>query len=534
MPPSERPVTSPCRKPEAASPPVRRLSQGRLPSVASAPQLQEATERPPAAWGAAGKRRPEPLILPIGGRTANGGSGTPKSVRDFVAKQNGGRSDSLTSPTGSRTSSAGRLRSDTAGRFGGLSPAGSGGSEASSLLQRRAAGQPVARRLSIETDSTLLCRGHRAIRSCRNFNDHYELGKVVMPSCHRDMEIRFATKAKPTKDGPRRQFVVKVRRKPGSFSSPEDEKAWRSNTELVLNLPDVPGIARIDEVLEDAAGYYVVMEKVEGHDLHETLHATGTLPLEDIKEILRQLLIAVGEMHARGCIHKDLKLENVMLDRSSSLAQSSRNSDRSASTVASTPTNAAQGGPGLVKLVDFDTVEDWSPKSPKATRVLGTDQYIAPEAYEGKYSPASDIFAIGVIAYRMLANSFPFKDGIFDDKPGENWVGSPKMKEIRGKLEMVRVDWQKANLMSLPEKEREGARRLIARMLSVREEQRPTASEALQDAWFASRSGTSSPATSPKIVKAKSAVNLTDVPGGGGHLAWSLRAVRRAAATIVT
>ncbi|CAE7885348.1 CRK6, partial [Symbiodinium microadriaticum] len=87
-----------------------------------------------------------------------------------------------------------------------------------------------------------------------------------------------------------------------------------------------------------------------------------------------------------------------------------------------------------VKLIDFDTVEEWNSTGPKSKHVLGTDQYIAPEAYEGKYSPASDIFAVGVIAYKILTGSFPYNGRLFDDKPGENWVGSPKMKEIRQKL----------------------------------------------------------------------------------------------------
>lgn len=47
-------------------------------------------------------------------------------------------------------------------------------------------------------------------------------------------------------------------------------------------------------------------------------------------------------------------------------------------------------------------MEEWNSSGPKGRHVLGTDQYIAPEAYEGKYSPASDIFAVGVIAYKML------------------------------------------------------------------------------------------------------------------------------------
>jgi len=344
--------------------------------------------------------------------------------------------------------------------------------QTSSLLNRRGVRRD-SRPLLVDTEHQEHAGRGLHIRQCKNFADFYELGKIVMPSCHRDMEVRFATKIS-SKAGKSHKydFVVKVRRKPGSFTTQEEEMAWRQNTEMVLNLPDCSTIARIVEVLEDSAGYYVVMEKVDGLDLHETLHAMGPMSLDDIKAILRQLLHAVGELHANGCIHKDLKLENVMLDRTPS-SRTSTPQTHSARTV------------GTVKLIDFDTVEDWSPKSPKATRVLGTDQYIAPEAYEGRYSPASDIFAIGVIAYRLLAGAFPFRDGIFDDKPGENWVGSPKMREIRDKLQAVRLDWQRPSLLAMGMQERGMAQRLISRMLAINELHRPSAREALSDPWLA-------------------------------------------------
>merc|ERR1719476_702942 len=94
---------------------------------------------------------------------------------------------------------------------------------------------------------------------------------------------------------------------------------------------------------------------------------------------------------------------------------------------------SSMASPG-VKLIDFDTVQDWEPSSPKAREVLGTDGYIAPEAYSGEYSPASDVYCIGVIMYKLLTRRFPSNSEIFDDKPGENWVGSPAMKRIRERL----------------------------------------------------------------------------------------------------
>merc|ERR1712039_496059 len=93
----------------------------------------------------------------------------------------------------------------------------------------------------------------------------------------------------------------------------------------------------------------------------------------------------------------------------------------------------------------------------------------------GKYSPLSDIFATGVIAYRLLSGKFPFHDGMFDDEAGENWVGSPKMAQIRRRLKTAKVDFSHTVFRENPE-----ACDLVARMLSCNELERPTASAALE------------------------------------------------------
>lgn len=327
-------------------------------------------------------------------------------------------------------------------------------------------------------------KSRRRIRRCEHFPEFYRLGGEVMPSVHRDMEIRTAV---PRTGNDRDEVVVKVRYKKGSFHSAGDEQAWRTSTEMMLNLPNCSGIARIVEVLEDKDAYYVVMEKVGGMDLFETLHAEGKLPVDEVKDILRQLLDAVAELHDHGCIHKDLKLENVMFNRRASLAPQPLPEKSSYSAGGATPARSrrasapnvgiAQGlAPAAVKLIDFDTVEEWGPKSPKAADVLGTDQYIAPEAYDGRYSPASDMFAVGVIGYRLLTGNFPFRAGIFDDQPGENWVGSPKMKEIKERLNGERIDWRHPIFAS-----QRGLQHLLARMLSTKETLRPPAREVLSD-----------------------------------------------------
>lgn len=52
-----------------------------------------------------------------------------------------------------------------------------------------------------------------------------------------------------------------------------------------------------------------------------------------------------------------------------------------------------------LKLIDFDTCQDFGPDSPKAQRIVGTPGYIAPESFKGDYTPASDLWSVGVILY---------------------------------------------------------------------------------------------------------------------------------------
>mmetsp|Transcript_38069 Transcript_38069/g.68798 ORF Transcript_38069/g.68798 Transcript_38069/m.68798 type:complete len:368 (-) Transcript_38069:79-1182(-) len=299
--------------------------------------------------------------------------------------------------------------------------------------------------------------GPRKILSIGAFSDLYDMGKEVMPSTHSYMKVNFATRKSDNFE-----VVVKVRFKPNCFRTRDDERNWRRNTEFLLNMPENIGVARLHEVVEDSTAFYVVMEKVSGMDLFETLEQEGKIPVDMTKDILKQLLESLVFLHSQGAVHKDLKLENVMVDTSPG-------------------GKASSGGlsPSSVKVIDFDTLEEWTPASPTAKDVVGTDQYIAQEAYAGKYSPLSDIFSTGVIAYRLLTGKFPFQDDMFDDEAGENWVGSPKMAQIRRRLKVAKVDFSKDVFVA-----NQQACDLIMRMLAYQENQRPTAQAALEHPWF--------------------------------------------------
>jgi serine/threonine protein kinase len=136
------------------------------------------------------------------------------------------------------------------------------------------------------------------------------------------------------------------------------------------------------EVTEDGL-YYMVMQYINGLSLEEYL-SLEKAPLTLIKAFwfLRQIANALQFAHRRGTIHRDVKPANIMLD---------------------TRENAYLSDFGLAKIVGVDrqTLSGMSP---------GTPSYMAPEHISGKsITTAVDIYAMGVILYRMLTNRLPYE-----------------------------------------------------------------------------------------------------------------------------
>lgn len=292
----------------------------------------------------------------------------------------------------------------------------------------------------------------------------YRMKGQVMESTNAGMDVLFATRIA---DG--LEVVIKSRERSKSFKRASDEREWRSTTEMQLRMPKIETMCEFLEVIETKDTYYVIMEKVEGKDLFEQMASEGVRKVA-AREILYQILDALNKMHQSGRIHKDLKLENVMVDCSPTAKRTP-----SARGDAFFPGDASP----QAKLIDFDTVQDWEPSSPKSKDVLGTDGYIAPEAYGGEYSPASDIYCVGVIMYKLLTRKFPHRPDLFDDQPGENWVGSPAMKRIQERLRTEKIDFTKSPFNSCPQ-----AADLVSRMLCFDPVERLTAEDAMNHPWF--------------------------------------------------
>merc|ERR1712224_737805 len=137
-------------------------------------------------------------------------------------------------------------------------------------------------------------------------------------------------------------------------------------------------------------------------------------------------------------VHRDIKLENVVLhERPININKDDeKNSSHGGNGSGNIANKERMFDLGVAKIIDFDTCEQWWEGKEPTEDVMGTDQYISPEAYEGLYCPASDVFAAGVLFFKLATGKFPFSSEIFNDEPGENYIKHPKMQEIRLSLKM--------------------------------------------------------------------------------------------------
>jgi len=142
-----------------------------------------------------------------------------------------------------------------------------------------------------------------------------------------------------------------------------------------------PNIVRVYDVGIEDGLFYIVMQFLEGETLKARFEASGALPEGELYSVVEGLARGLDGMHAAGLIHRDLKLENVIL----------------------TPE-------GQAKIMDFGLVRDPGAKDEYQGRIVGTLPYIPPELWEGKTADErSDLYSLGVIFYTLLCGAYPYR-----------------------------------------------------------------------------------------------------------------------------
>lgn len=134
----------------------------------------------------------------------------------------------------------------------------------------------------------------------------------------------------------------------------------------------------------------LVMDLVQGGNLRDLLAQRGTLPVSEAAMLMAQVADGLGAAHAQSVVHRDLKPDNILIDRD------------------------LDGRP-RVRITDFGIARVLdSPGMTTPGAVVGTPNYMAPELIqgEGDPTPAVDVYALGMMFYELMVGRPPYADSV--------------------------------------------------------------------------------------------------------------------------
>lgn len=145
---------------------------------------------------------------------------------------------------------------------------------------------------------------------------------------------------------------------------------------------DHPNIVRLFDFGAEAERPFMVFEHLSGGSLEERLSERPLLQADELTRVAADVAAGLAHAHERGVVHRDLKPANILFD----------SEDR-----------AKIADLGIASLQGADTLTD-------AGTILGTVAYLSPEQTRGEpATPASDVYAYGVVLYRLLSGRLPFE-----------------------------------------------------------------------------------------------------------------------------
>lgn len=148
-----------------------------------------------------------------------------------------------------------------------------------------------------------------------------------------------------------------------------------------------PNIVTVHDIGQDGHRYYIVMEYVDGRTLKQLIRQYAEngrlMPVNRVLDLTVQICNGVGYAHRANLVHCDVKPQNILVTRDEQ-----------------------------VKVADFGIARAMSQATQQLTtdQVWGTPQYFSPEQAAGEMpTPASDVYAIGILMFEMLTGRLPFQ-----------------------------------------------------------------------------------------------------------------------------
>ncbi|KAJ3089658.1 hypothetical protein HK102_005844 [Quaeritorhiza haematococci] len=224
---------------------------------------------------------------------------------------------------------------------------------------------------------------------------------------------------------------------PGQANSrrTDDTKETRIIREAaILLLLQHPNIVTLYEVVLWEKFYYFFFELADGGQMLDYIISHGKLKEKTARKFVRQILSAVDYCHQNSVVHRDLKIENVLIDKS-----------------------------GAIKLIDFGLSNLYSPTSQLST-FCGSLYFAAPELLNARsyVGPEVDVWSLGVIIYVLVCGKVPFDD--------------TNMVVLHSKIKNGNVEY--------PSHLSNECRHLISRMLVTDPSRRATIGEVKNHAWI--------------------------------------------------
>ena len=207
----------------------------------------------------------------------------------------------------------------------------------------------------------------------RVLSDRYEIRAVVgtggMATVFRGWDRRLD-----------RDIAVKVLH-PHFAADREFVERFHREARFAAQLSSHPNIVTIHDVGNDGEIHYIVMELVDGSNLKSLIAAGAPFPVGRAFPIGEQIAAALAFAHERGLVHRDIKPQNILVERD-----------------------------GHTKVADFGIARAvYSEQMTRPGVVLGTVEYLSPEQARGKPAqPSSDLYSLGVVLYEMLTGHLPF------------------------------------------------------------------------------------------------------------------------------
>lgn len=253
--------------------------------------------------------------------------------------------------------------------------------------------------LDISSDEELPTEPGAPPRRFQEYRRGQELGRGASGAvftCRRDYcRGRFAVKA------------IDLRRMRLGANAERQQMLLSREVEILRTLPPHPNIVRLVDAFEEGPWFLMVLERVCGGDLFSVLTARSPPQFLDAEaaHVTRQVAEGLAFLHRQGVIHRDLKLENVLVA-------------------------SERREPPLVwydvKITDFGLSKDVTMGASGAHSLVGTRPYTAPEVELKSYGMSSDIWCLGILVFIMLMGRFPF-----EQIPGEQSVLERMVDEMQ-------------------------------------------------------------------------------------------------------